>query len=205
MIRRVVLIFACLGAATAHSILPTACADEKWSPSDPIAAIDGEPIFLGELNLILTERLKARDLDRVGIQVQQATAALLVRRHLALASLKQEGGDALQAIVDRQIESFASEAKRRGSSLEQHARARLADQKSLEADIAWRASWGQYLKSRLNETNLRRFFERERATYAGGRWEVCCWIRVSFVAWGTTSVARSSSSRESTRSPRPRR
>lgn len=35
-------------------------------PGDPIASIDGKPVFFGELNLVLTERLKARDLQRVG-------------------------------------------------------------------------------------------------------------------------------------------
>lgn len=147
-------------------------AEDKLGPDDPIAAIDGAPIFLGELNLILTERLKVRDLDRLGIEVQQATAALLVRRHLAMKSLREQGGDALDAMIRRQVEAFAAEARRRGSSLDQQARARMSDEKSLTADIAWRTAWAQYLKSRLTETNLRRFFERDRDRYAGKRWEV---------------------------------
>ena len=142
-------------------------ADDKLGPGDPIAAIDGEPIYLGELNLILTERLKVRDLDRLGIEVQQATAALLVRRHLAMKSLEQQGGDALKSMIRRQVETYAAESRRRGSSLEQQARARMADEKSLTADIAWRTAWAQYLKSRLNDRNLRRYFEQQRDRYAG--------------------------------------
>ena len=155
-------------AGTNHS----AAADDKYGPDDPIAAIDGEPVFLGELNLILTERLSARDLDRIGIEVQQATAALLVRRHLAMRSLRQQGGDALESMIRRQVESLASEARRRGSDLAKQAKARMADEKSLLADIAWRTAWSQYLKSRLNEANLRRYFDQQRDRYAGNRWEV---------------------------------
>ncbi len=147
-------------------------ADDQYRPEDPFAAIDGDPIFLGELNLILTERLKARDLNSIGLDVKRATAALLVRRHLALKSLEQQGGDSLRAIVNRQIESLASEAKRRGSSLAQQAKSRLADEESLKADIRWRTAWSEYLKSQLNDKNLRLYFNKEKAKYAGGRWQV---------------------------------
>lgn len=147
-------------------------ADDKFGPSDPIAAINGDPIFLGELNLVLLERLKARNLDNVGIEIQQATAALLVRRHLAMRTLRQQGGEVLEAMIQRQLESFASEARRRGSNLSQQAKARMSDEKSLVADLAWRTAWSQYLKSRLNETNLRLYFDQQRDRYGGKRWEV---------------------------------
>ena len=146
--------------------------DDKLGPGDPIAAIDGEAIFLGELNLILTERLKVRDLDNLGIEIQQATAALLVRRHLAMKSLRQQGGESLEAMIRRQVESFAHEARRRGSNLAEQATARMADERSLTKDIAWRTAWSQYLKSRLNEANLRLYFDQQRDRYAGNRWEV---------------------------------
>lgn len=147
-------------------------ADDKYEAGDPIAAIDGNPIYMGELNLILSERLRVRDLDNVELAVQQATAALLVRRHLAMKSLREQGGEVLEAMIRRQVDSFAAEARRRGSSLEQQAEARMSDENSLTADIAWRTAWSQYLKSRLTESNLRRFFQQQREQYAGNRWEV---------------------------------
>jgi parvulin-like peptidyl-prolyl isomerase len=147
-------------------------ADDELEPADPIAAIDGDPIYLGELNLILTERFKSRDLDAVPIDLQRATAALLVKRHLAMKTLTAQGGDLLQGMIRRQVESFTAEAKRRGSSIEQQAAARLADEKSLMADLAWRVAWGQYLKSKLTEENLRRFFESRQQIYGGTRYEV---------------------------------
>ena len=147
-------------------------ADDKLEPGDPIAAIDGEPIYLGELNLILTERFKTRDMDALGIDIQRATATLLVQRHLAMKTLRSQGGDVLQGMIRRQVESFAAEAKRRGSSIEEQAKARLADEKSLSADLAWRVAWGQYLKSKLTDENLRRFYESRKQLYGGNRYDV---------------------------------
>lgn len=160
------------GVCILFAFVSDAHGQRTFGPDDPFASIDGAPIYLGELNLILSERMKARDLDAVGIEIKQATAALLVRRHLAMKSLREQGGATLQAMVDRQIESFAHEAKRQGSSLAQQAKKRLADETALKADIAWRTAWSQYLKTTLNDVNLQRYFEREKARYAGGRWRV---------------------------------
>lgn len=165
----VLLAIASALAASTHSAL---AAEDTFGPDDPIVAIRGEPVFLGELNLILTERLKPRDLERLPIEVQQATAALLVRRHLAMRSLKKQGGDALESMIQREIQSQAAEAQRRGTSLAALAKARMANEKSLTSDIAWRTAWSQYLKSRLTDANLRRYFQQHRDRYAGGRWEV---------------------------------
>ena len=147
-------------------------AEDNLEPGDPFASIDGEPVFLGELNLVLTERLNVRDLDRVGIDVQRATAALLVRRHLAMKSLEAKGGATLESMLSRQVEALVVDLRRRGSSLEKQARGRMSDENALITDLRWRLAWGQYLKSRLNDANLKRFFEQRRDQYSGGRWEV---------------------------------
>ena len=171
MFKRIQLLLVGWSLAVLLGVLEVA-AEEELEPGDPIAAIDGDPIYLGELNLILTERFKTRDLDAIPIDLQRATAALLVKRHLAMKTLTSQGGDLLQGMIHRQVESFAAEAKRRGSSIEQQASARLADENSLRADLAWRVAWGQYLKSKLTEENLRRFFESRKQVYGGTRYEV---------------------------------
>ena len=145
--------------------------EEKFGPDDPFASIDGEPIFLGELNLILVDRLRIRDLDRATMDVQRATALMLVRQHLALRTLRKQGGATLDSMIERQIESFASDTKRRGSSLEEYAKKRKSNARSLRADLSWRFAWAQYLKSRLNSKVLKSFYQRNSDKYAGGKWE----------------------------------
>ncbi|HBV62067.1 MAG TPA: hypothetical protein DEF45_03495, partial [Rhodopirellula sp.] len=152
--------------------LPSFAAGDDLEPDDPIAAVDGEPVFFGELNLVLTERLQAKDLQRVGAEVRRATATLIVRRHLAMKSLEVKGGAALEAMLKRQVEALASDLKRRGSSLQKQASERMANESSLVTDLRWRLAWGQYLKSRLNDANLKKFFTLRRDQYAGGRWDV---------------------------------
>lgn len=147
-------------------------AEDKFEPSDPIAAINGDPILLGELNLILSERFKTRDLESLPLDVQRATAAVLVNRHLAMRTLVAQGGELLQGMIRREVDAFAAEAKRRGNSLEQQAKARMADERSLTADLAWRVAWGQYLRSKLTDQNLRRFYDSRKEVYGGNRYEV---------------------------------
>ncbi len=154
------------------SVVPCFAAGDDLEPSDPIAAIDGEPVFFGELNLVLTERLQAKDLQRVGAEARRATAVLIVRRHLAMKSLEEKGGVRLEAMLKRQVEALAADLRRRGSSLQKQASDRMADENSLVTDVRWKLAWGQYLKSRLNDANLKRFFNLHRDQYAGGRWDV---------------------------------
>ncbi len=54
-----------------------AVADEQYEPSDPIAAVNGNPIYYGELNLVLSERLGHDKMERVGIDAQKATALIV--------------------------------------------------------------------------------------------------------------------------------
>lgn len=147
-------------------------ADDRYESSDPIAAIQGQPIFLGELNLILVGQLGLEKLDEVKLDVQRAAAVILVRRHLAMNALQARGGEALQAIIDRQVADFAAELERRGGDLATHAKQRGADEASLRADLAWRIAWKEYLKSQLTDTNMRRFFKSRPQQYTGGQWEV---------------------------------
>ena len=162
-------LFVCLLWISAN---PSYAAGDDLEPGDPIAAIDGEPVFFGELNLVLTERLRAKDLQRVGPEVRRATAALVVRRHLAMKSLEAKGGAPLEAMLKRQVEALVSDLKRRGSSLQKQAAERMSNESSLVTDLRWRLAWGQYLKSRLNDANLKKFFSLRRDQYAGGRWDV---------------------------------
>ena len=150
----------------------TVVGQQKYEPADPIASVAGQPVFLGELHLILYDQLGIRDIKRATTQVQQAAALMLVRRHLAMRVLKQQGGESLDAMIKERTGLFAGELERRGGSMEKHAKRRMSDDRSLRADLAWQIAWNQYLKSRLNENSLKSYFERYKDKYAGRRWDV---------------------------------
>ncbi len=150
----------------------TARAEETYHIDDPFASIDGQPIFLGELNLVLVDRLKLRDVGKANPPLRQAIAATLVRQHLAMRSLRNQGKKQLQQLINQHIASFEKELKRRGSSLQQYAKQRSSNEPSLRNSLSWQVAWRGYLKSRLTEANLKTYFSRNREKYAGGRWDV---------------------------------
>jgi len=147
-------------------------AEPEFGPAEPLASINGSPIYLGELNLILAERLGLDKFKRATTEFQQAAAAILLRRHLAMRSLRDQGGETLERMIQKASQDFASELQRRGSSLSEYASQRSADERSLMADLAWQTAWRQYLRSRMTDENLRKLFQRASSRYAGDRWRV---------------------------------
>ena len=84
-----------------------AAVDADLKPDDPFAAIDGKPIYVGEINWTLTQRIDVKDLDRIDRRVVAATAQVLVRRHLAMKALRGQGGEAIAANIKRRVDAFA--------------------------------------------------------------------------------------------------
>ncbi len=147
-------------------------AQTKLEVSDPIAAIDGQPILLGELNLVLADRFGRNQLDRIPQHVKQAAAVLLVRRHLAMRSLQRLGGESLEAQLQRTVDEASTNARRHGDSLANLASDRQADERCLIAELRWHSAWAHYLQSRMTNENLQRFYALNPLKYGGGRWNV---------------------------------
>lgn len=145
---------------------------EELAPDEIIASVDGNPVYVGELNLILAERFPNQPIDSIDLELKRATSHVLAQRRLALRALRRAGGAALSQMVQNEIDAFLSEVKRRGSSLKQQASARSSDSASLLVDISWRVAWGAYLKSKLTESNLRRFFTANANAYDGTQYRV---------------------------------
>ncbi len=143
-----------------------------YRPSDPIASVDSAPVFLGELNYLLVGKLKIKNLDAVPMEVQRASAALLVKQHLALSSLKRQGGQALQQILDRDWQSFVDELSRQGTSIDQYCSQRSSDAQSVRNSHDWDAAWRSYVKSKMTDENLKRFYQSNAETYADVSWDV---------------------------------
>jgi hypothetical protein len=143
-------------------------AEQEYQPQDPFAAIDGDPVYVGEIQLVLADRVGLEKLPSVGEDVKRATALLLVRRRLAMRSLEAAGGEALQSLIDRRLQSIRDELSRRNSSLSRYAEGRRVTENAVVADLTWKVAWGQYVKSKLTDENLRRFFDQHRAAYGGG-------------------------------------
>lgn len=141
-----------------------AMAEETFGPDDPVAAIDGKPIFLGELNLMLRPMARGNAIDSLPIDVQRAAAIVLVRRHLALRTLRQKGGDAVDAAIGRYTAEKSAAINRTGSDIVKFSTDAKANKESLLRSWAWEAAWNLYVKSRLTEQNLRRYYDQNSQT-----------------------------------------
>lgn len=151
---------------------PNAIAQQSYRPSDPIASIQGEPVLLGELNYLLTSKLGVKDLSDVNIDVKRASSASLVRQHQAMNTLRQQGGESLQALLDEDWEVFVQGLKRKGLSVDQFCQQRLANEKSVRASRDWDSAWRRYLKSKMTDANLKRYYQLHAEKFASARWNV---------------------------------
>ncbi|MCS7467509.1 peptidylprolyl isomerase [Stieleria sp. ICT_E10.1] len=168
------VLIALLVLPTSLFVLPTTLLGEPPAlrPTDPIASIDGEPVFLGELHFLLSSKLKANDLSQVSLDVQRASSALLVRQHLAMKSLRQQGGANLQALLDRDWEEFLDDLRRKRSNLDEYCTQRQTDERSVRNARDWDSAWRRYLKSKMTDANLKRFYELHSENYSSARWNV---------------------------------
>ena len=164
--RVLILILLCIHLGITEGIA------EDFAPDDIIASVDGNPVYIGELNLILAERFRNQPLNSINVDFKRATCHLLAQRRLALRALRKVGGEPLAQMVQNEVDAFVAEAKRRGSTLQDQAAARSSDAASLLVDLSWRVAWGAYLKSKLTDENLRRYFEKNAAAYNGTKYRV---------------------------------
>ena len=158
-----------LAALVASSVV---FAEETFGPDDPIAAVDGKAVYLGELNLLLSRQLRGKDIGSLPIEVQRAAAVVLVRRHLAMRTLLAKGGSSIQASIDRGNQVLIDQQARRGQSIEALAKKSHSNEKSLIAHSSWEIAWNQYIKSVLTQKNLRRYFDQNRDKYGGKRRQI---------------------------------
>jgi hypothetical protein len=163
----------CLGAIALVVFvgLSSARCDDEPKIEDPFAAVDGTPVTIGRLNLVLAQKFGRNSTQKLPNTVRQAAALVLVRQQMALGQLIELGSDAIKVQLDAAVESAHQTAKQRGTSLAQQATAVHADERSMVDQIRWQTAWAAYLRSRLTEENLKQFFEKHPEKYGVHKFE----------------------------------
>ena len=149
--------------------------DPPLGPNDIFATVDGTPIEVGEIDLLLRQRF-GPDLTSkpAGVSVERlrrATAAMLVRRQLAMRSLQSIGGQSLEASLRQARRDAASTLAGRGVDLDQRAAAMGTTAKAMIRSADWQTAWSKYIRSTLTDDNLRSYYRRNRDRYAGQTYE----------------------------------
>ncbi|WP_417739874.1 peptidylprolyl isomerase [Rosistilla oblonga] len=158
-VRLLSLLLACLCGLTTTG--------QSQPETDAIAWIGDDPVLASEIDLLVHRRgLAATDL-KANPTLRSAIANVLVRRHLALAALRDQSGEAGAAIIDDAIQAWQQQVLASGKTLEEFAALQQSDVAALQAEVAWLSLWNDYLRVRLNDANLQRFFETRSSLYDG--------------------------------------
>jgi hypothetical protein len=151
--------------------LSSARCDDEPKMEDPFAAVDGTPVTIGRLNLVLAQKFGRKSTQKLPNTVRQAAALVLVRQQMALGQLIELGSDAIKVQLDAAVETAHQTAKQRGTSLAQQAAAVHADERAMVDQIRWQTAWAAYLRSRLTDENLKQFFEKHPEKYGVNKFE----------------------------------
>ncbi|MEM9826589.1 MAG: hypothetical protein AAF958_08370 [Planctomycetota bacterium] len=164
-------VFAAVAMMVMSLVLSRGAPAEELRLEDPFAAVDGQPVTIGRLHLVLTQRFPGKDPQSLDAKLRAAAATQLVRQQLALRSMLVQGGDAIRRESDAAVAEFKREVKKRGVPLANIARARKCDERAILDDVRWKHIWQRYLESQLTAANLRRFYEQNPQRYGGSSFE----------------------------------
>ncbi|MDM4018053.1 peptidylprolyl isomerase [Roseiconus lacunae] len=149
-----------------------AWSQDQLRPEDAILSIDGKPLLVGDLNLMLRSKLNLKRLDQVPMNVKQAATEQLRRQRLAMRAMLEQGGEAIRQRIDRDWTLFLDSLGQRGVAIEQICEQYACTETALRSNRAWEVCWREYLRSKLTEANLARFYKSNEAAYAPTAWRV---------------------------------
>ncbi len=138
--------------------------EESIATRRPVLTIDGATVEEGELKLLIDA---SKVPDKTSTVARQAAAMVLVRQHLALASIRELGGDAIHNILQRELRLADDQAKAIGMSLQSIAKSKGVSLTAYRSHLTWQIAWREYLKSRLTDAALRTFFDAHSDRYGG--------------------------------------
>lgn len=142
-------------------LLPPIPALGAETDAAPLAEMGQRVIDEAMLDAWLSRRFPDASPAEQPVALRRAALLGLVRRHLALQTLRDAGGASLAARIDRHRDQALAQRRRADPE------AVLSDDET-EA-IAWEVAWGEYLQRHLTEANLERYYEANRWRFDGTR------------------------------------
>lgn len=145
--------------------------DEKpTAESPPVAAlVNGEPIYVAELNANYESIAKERQLGAARANRSKAELLTqLINRRLATQALERSGTLVSAKELDDGMKQFEAQLRQqnKGMTVEQFARARGVSIDSLRKDLFWQLAWDRYLDRNLADA-LEGYFERNKKDLDG--------------------------------------
>jgi parvulin-like peptidyl-prolyl isomerase len=134
----------------------------------PLAAtVDGEPVYVGEVDVLVYNLQKTRQVVPAGLN--KARAEILnqvINRRLAERAIRREGTFVTKAQIDKEIDKIKTQAYGMRLSLDQYVAKRRITVDVLRHEVGWNIGWAKYLEAKLGEA-LEGYFNEHRKELDG--------------------------------------
>ena len=140
---------------------------QSGPPLEIAATVNGEPIYVGEIDTTLDMMAKSRQpTTKSRAQTQAEVLRQIVNRRLAEIALRRDDAYVTQAQIDKAINTFVLSVKAQRQTMEQYVSKRGVTMDSLRHDMAWKLGWEKYLDRHLFEA-LENYFKEHHQNFDG--------------------------------------
>jgi parvulin-like peptidyl-prolyl isomerase len=143
-------------------------AQEK--PPEPLqvaATVDGDPIYVSEISVMLSNMQKSRQINPQTAPVVMAELLnQLVSRRLAERVLRRDEAYVKAEDVEKEVDKYKTQAFGMRLTLDQYVAKRQVTIDTLRHEAAWQLGWAKYLDARLGEA-LEEYFKAHKIELDG--------------------------------------
>jgi peptidyl-prolyl cis-trans isomerase C len=157
-----------IGAGRVPAQAPAAPASPA-APVKPAAVVNGEPIAAAELEAVLSQDgPKAVQLPEAQRrEMRMATLGIMIDNLLLQQFLRQKGPRVDPAEVDKAYADLVEGLKKQGKTLADFLRASAETDAQVKMDIASMLQWRDYVKARVTEDDLKRYYQENKDFFDG--------------------------------------
>jgi parvulin-like peptidyl-prolyl isomerase len=144
--------------------------DSKGAKAEPppiAATIDGDPVYVGEIEAVLFGLQKSRKVSPQSVNFVMAELLnQCINRRLAEKAIRKDETYVKQADIDKEIDKIKTQASSMRMTLDELVAKRRISVDTLRHEVAWNIGWEKYLELKLGEA-LEDYFNRHRKELDG--------------------------------------
>jgi len=137
------------------------------------ATVNGEPIYLSEVERELQTAFGAREIAESALPYLQAKAlSQLIDRSLIIQWLRTTGHGASTTEIELEITRLKKQLESRSISLSEHLASIRVTETEMRRLLEWQITWRKFLARYLTDENLERYFNDHRRDFDGTQMRV---------------------------------
>jgi parvulin-like peptidyl-prolyl isomerase len=148
---------------------PPAQAKAQGSAATPpiAATIDGKPVFLKEIEVMMRKVAQARVNTTVSqARTQAEVLKQVINRRLAARAIEREGGYVSPEEVDKELESVKTKAASEKLPVEEFVRRQGVSLDTIRDEVLWTRGWDRYVERNISE-KMEGYFKAHQKDFDG--------------------------------------